>query len=367
MKIIEKAVLSGLVLADDKDKTKPQWRPPAWPPLLGGNRRYHASIVVRHPSRKSEEVVVVLGGRYIENVKLTNSVILLPVDGKEWQQGPPMQQSRNAHVSVVCDGVVYAIGGYNGASCLDSIERIHVWELFQHLSSSSAINANGWRMLNCRLSTKREGCAAAVVHDRFIVVAGGWGCGGNNSLSSVDILDTASGDGCTVTSGPSLGKPRSYFGMAVIRQRIYAVGGCNSWDALSSVEYLEFDDLSDDTANSSESVFPMSKSWMIHKELILKFPALHTAVVQVGSCLVVAGGKAGNNATVEVLDATKHMCWQLPNLKESEHGCSMVSLLNGIVVIGGFDATSSCQTISLVDMNSWLFTSLLDIGKVPTL
>ena len=255
--------------------------------------------------------------------------------------------------------------GRNRASGLDSIELIHVWELFQHSSSSSTINANGWTMLNCRLSTKREGCAAAVVHDRFIVVAGG--TNELDEVSSVDILDTACGNSCTVTSGPSLGKPRRHFGMAVISQRIYAVGGNNRGHALSSVEHMEFDELLDDTANSAESVLPLSKSRTIHEDLSLKSPRVGHAVVQVGSCLVVAGGSnpGEDSNSVQVLDADKHMCWELPNLKEWRHYCSMVSMSNGIAVIGGNGTTEACETLSLVDKNSQLFSRLLEMGKVP--
>ena len=300
MKIHEQAFFSGLVFADENDKTEPQWRRP---PLLGGNRTGHTSVVVRHPVSKHDEHVVIIGGCLHGTYSSTNSVILLRVDSKKWQQGPPMQKGRDWFASVVCNGALYAIGGKRD----DSIERTNVEELFQHSSSSFTSSTNGWTMLNCRLSTKREGCAAAVVHDRFIVVAGG--CYGltDGSLSSVDILDTACGNSCTVTSGPSLVNPRRCFGMAVIRQRIYAVGRSDRGHVLSPVEYLEFDDLLDGKANSTKSVFPSTKSWMIHEDLM---PRVGHAVVQVGSCIVVAGGftPRGSPFSVEVLDADKHIC-----------------------------------------------------------
>ena len=363
MEIHKQAFFSGLVFADEKDKTEPQWRPAPWPPPFGGNRRYHTSVVVNHPVSKHDETVVIIGGVLHGTYSSTNSVILFCGDRAKWQQGPPMQESRNGLASVVCNGAVYAIGGKRDVSSLDSIERINVEELFPHSSSSSTSSASGWTMLNCRLSTKREGCAAAVVHDRFIVVAGG--TNGNNDWSSVDILDTALGNSCLVTSGPSLEKPRSYFGMAVIRQRIYAVGGRHRGLAMSSVEHLEFDELLDDTANSAESVFPSSMSWTIHEHLR---PRERHAVVQVGSCLVVAGGftPRGSSFSVEVFDADRHMRWKLPNLKELRYGCSMVSLSNGIAVIGGLhEREPFIETLSLLDKNSQLFSRLLELGKVP--
>ena len=380
MKIHEQALLSGLEFRYNKDKSEePIWRASTLPPWRGWSRIHHASVVVHHPASKHDEKVVVISGGTVTEICLpTESVILLYDDRNKWQQGPPMQEKRSGHASVVCNGAVYAIGGRSeyyfystnngGPSGLDSIERIHVRDLFPHSLSSRSRSTNGWTMLNCRLSTKRHGCAAAVVHDRFIVVAGG--LNGLNYLLSVDILDTACGNSCIVTSGPSLETRRSFFGMAVIRQRIYAVGGSNRWDALSSVEYLEFDDLLDNTAKSTESVFPFSKSWTMHKELSLKSPRNQHGVVQVGSCLVVAGGYTsgvgvGSHYVVEVLDAAKDMCWELPNLKESRTGCSMVSLSNCIAVIGGLHAEEPCETIALVDKNSRLFARLVEMGKSP--
>ena len=357
----EKAFLSGLVFVNDKDKASPIWRPSSWPPLLGGNRIHHTSNVVHDPSSNHVKNVVILGGLMLEiSADYTNSVILLNVHRTKWQEGPPMKERRINHASVVCNGAVYAIGGDNGSSYLDSIERINVEELIQHSSSSSTSSANGWTMLNCRLSMKRKGCAAAVVHDRFIVVAGGYN--GNNYLSSVDILDTAFGNSCLVISGPSMEKYRCYFGMAVIGRRIYAVCG---WRYSNSVEYLEFDDLLDKKANSATSVFPWSKSWTIHKDLRLKSCPGRHAVVRVGSCLVFAGDLTTNNSSeqsrsVQVLDVVKNVVWRLPDMRVTRSGCSMVSLLNGIAVIGGH------VTLSLVDKNSWLFARLLAIGKVPT-
>ena len=368
MEMHEQAFLSGLVFDNDRDRTGPIWRSSSWPPLLGGNRVHHTSNVVHDPITNHDENVVILGGRMLETSGYTNSVILFNVHRTKWQERPPMEERRINHASVVCNGAVYAIGGDNGSSYLDSIERINVEELIQHSSSSSTSSANGWTMLNCRLSMKRKGCAAAVVHDRFIVVAGGYN--GNNYLSSVDILDTAFGNSCLVISGPSMEKYRCYFGMAVIGRRIYAVCGWSESGYPRSVEYLEFDDLLDKTTNSATSLFPLSKAWMIHKDLTLSMPRETHAVVRVGSCLVVAGGYRANNSetsrSVEVLDVVKNVAWSLRDVEEKRDGCTTVSLSNGISVIGGYYPKKSFETLSLVDKNSWLFTRLLATGKVPT-
>ena len=209
MNIHEQVFLSGLVFADDKDKLQPQWRSSTWPPLLGGRRSNHASVVVHPSSRNREEVLVVMGGWFLESGS-TDSVIHLTIESKKWQEGPALNEKRSLLASVVCNGVVYVIGGANSSE-LDTIERIPVKDLLNSSSPSNTSN-KGWTTLDCRLSTRRYGCAAAVVRDRFIVVAGGYN--GSDVVSSVDIINTACGTPCSVIPGPPLIQARRCFGMA---------------------------------------------------------------------------------------------------------------------------------------------------------
>ena len=375
MEIQEQALLSGLVYADSKDKTEPQWRPSSdnWPPLLERHVSDHGLLVVHHPDTTHDKLVVLLGGwtgRPSDGT--TNWVSLLDFCKKKWQNGPPLQEKRGSLASVVCNGAVYAIGGYNGQSVLDTIERIPVSDLL-HSSSSSKSSSKGWKMLKCRLTSERSNCAAITVSDRFIVVTGGCNSSPHICLSSVDILDTASGNPCSVVSGPLLQECRRDFALAVVGSRIYAVGG---WDGIitygdcrKSVEYLEFGDWLDPVTST---VALSTKSWTIHTKLILNLPRAGFSAVQVGSCLVVAGGftdRYEDVHSVEVLDTVRNVVWKLPDLTISKvrNGCGMISLSNGLaVIIRNSPMELSYETLSLVDMKSWLFAHLLDIGKAET-
>ena len=356
MNIHEQAFLSGLLFADDKDKLQPQWRPSSWPPLLGGHRSGHASVVVQPSRRNREEVLVVLGGRF-QNSGRTDSVIFLNIESKKWQEGPAMNDKRTRHASVVCNGLVYAIGGSN-SSQLDTIERIPIKDLLTSSSPSNTSN-KGWTTLDCRLSTRRYRCAAAVVRDRFIVVAGGYN--GSDVVSSVDIINTSCGNPCSVIPGPPLIQARYCFGMAVIRQQIYVVGGKYFRSSLSSIEYSELDDLFDNT----------TESWTTHEHLCLGTPRYGHGIVHVGSCLVVAGGCTNRGdacSSVEVLDTAKNIVLlRIPDMRDMRYHFSMVSWSNGIAVIGGSsNRRNTCETLSLVDKNHGLFARLLAIGKIPT-
>ena len=158
--------------------------------------------------------------------------------------------------------------------------------------------------------------------------------------------------------------------MAVVGPRIYAVGG---WERITpgdyreSVEYLEFDDWLDPVTFT----FALStKSWTIHKELILNKPRAGFSAVHVGSCIVVAGGcddRGEDVRSVEVLDTVRNMVWKLPDLTCMRSFCGMMPLSNALtVIIRNSRMEFWCETVSLVDKKSWLFARLLEIGKVPT-
>ena len=70
----EQAWQSGLVLLDET----PEWNENDWPPLEGGWREGHASVVIDHPhtDNHKRQTVVVLGGRQ-QGKGTTDSVLVL--------------------------------------------------------------------------------------------------------------------------------------------------------------------------------------------------------------------------------------------------------------------------------------------------
>ena len=300
---------------------------------------------MKHPDRNDEEIVVVMGGETAEE-EACNSVLLLNVNetDKKWREGPRLNEKRYCSASVVCNGTVFVIGGNNGDDDLDTVEAIEVGDLLLAPGADSTMNR--WKTLDCRLSAKRSGCAAAAVHDRFIVVVGGHG----SSFSSVDIIDTASKSQYAVVSGPPLNKGRYNFGMAVIGQRIYVVGGKLTREKLP-VEYLEFEGCSNHADVTVTSVFPSTKSWKIQEDLALDADRFQHCVVKVGSCLIVAGGWSRDDEevlSVEVMDTEQHVMWKLPSTTTKRSLSSMIAISNGILAISG-DTEDSCDYLALTE------------------
>ena len=171
-----------------------------------------------------------------------------------------------------------------------------------------------------------------------IVVMGGHNCG--TVLKSVDIIDTSNE---TLIVGPNMNVPRVWCASAVVGHRIFVVGG-------STVEYLDFGTPSvNEERNDTLPPFISSFSgWTTHSDLALSDPRLSCAVVNMGSCLVVAGG---SHQTVEVLDTKRNRVWNLPPFEYGRKDCTMVTVANQVAVIGGV-VNPSCATFGIVDKNT---------------
>ena len=106
-------------------------------------------------------------------------------------------------------------------------------------------------------------------------------------------------------------------------------------------------------SNSNRSCTFPNSSWRMEPHLSLSSLRDAHAVAKVGSCLVVAGGYCGNHGSwahtsVEVLDVQWGIVWSLPNLTIPwPSGCSMVTLSDCLLVLGGDDLEDSVECLAL--------------------
>ena len=337
MTMQEQARLSGLEFLDDSS-LEPQWTTTReeYKPLWGGLRCRHASVVVDHDNEVQS--IVVMGGETKDH-PYSDSVIVWDSSTKQWRQGPSLNEERDCFAAETCNGKVYVIGGENDCDILDTIECIDVASLMTISDSSSC----QWKTLSCRLSTARKGCAAVVVHDRYIVIMGGYN--GSKYLSTVEVLDTLQNK-IVPLSGLTMNSPRGDFGAAVVGNSIYAIGGKdNNKNSLDSVEVLTFN-ADVDSIGDASTVFGKSSSWTMSKDLVLSKGRYGHGVAKIGNCVVVAGGCGINS--VEVLDPYRHVVWLLPNMTVKRSYCSIAVLSKNIVVLGGQNH-ASLETLALID------------------
>ena len=139
---------------------------------------------------------------------------------------------------------------------------------------------------------------------------------------------------------------RSSFGAAVVDNQIFVVAGWVNGSQSTSVESLLFQQQPQDkgkdhtNSNSSVSCTFANSSWRVERRLSLSSPRAFHAVAKVGLCLVVAGGCTPGamlgTTSVEVLDIQRSIVWSLPDLTiRRQHGCSMVTLSDCLLVLGG--------------------------------
>ena len=343
-----------------------------WSPLLGGGRELQACVTIVSGSDENDaagQTIVVIGGR-MQSDSYTNSVIVWDPSTMEWRNWPSLNDRRASLLTVVCHDKVYAIGGLGGGNnytTLDTMESIQVSSLLEMRETSTMTrqNNNQWTRLQCRLSSPRYKCAAVVVHNRYIVILGGVNGMGHN-LSSVDIMDTApphnnnnnNNREPTIVAAPSMNSTRSYFGAAVVNNRIFVVGGLVNSEPSTSVESLLFQHQPQDKdkdhthSNSNMSCTFPNSSWRMEPHLSLSSTRVFHAMAKVGSCLVVAGGYCENHGSwtnsVEVLDIQRGMVWSLPNLTiPRPYGCSVVTLSDCLLVLGGDVAEDSVESLAL--------------------
>ena len=340
MTMREQIKMSGLEITTSSPL---QWNSTnQWSPLLGGGRQHQACVVVSGNGENdaaAAQTVVVLGGLMGGHANTaTNSVIIWDPSTQDWRNGPNLNDRRGELVAVVCRDKVYAIGGRD--------ENRQVWDTMESIQGSSLLENNGrWTRLQCRLSSPRQACAAVVVHNRYVVIMGGHTFLFQDS-SSVDIMDTApphsSNGEPTIVAGPRMNSARSAFGAAAMDNRIFVVGGWVNLIPSASVESLAF-------PNSLESLAFPNSSWRVEKHLTLSSERYYHAVAKVGSCLVVAAGlNRYDDLVVQVLDVQRGIVWRLPNLISARRmGCSMVSLSESLVVLGGNHLGDSAESLAL--------------------
>ena len=343
-----------------------------WSPLLGGGRESQACVTIESGNENGAggPTIVVIGGRMQSDI-YTNSVIVWDPSTKRWRNGPSLNDRRRDLVAVVCCDKVYAIGGvgrnnnYNRSTALDTIESIQVSSLLETMETSMTTrqNNNQWTRLQCRLSSPQHSFATVIVHNRYIVILGGCNAILGQDLSSVDIMDTApphnnnnSNGEPTIVTGPRMNLARYAFGAAVVDNQIFVVGGWVNSERSTSVESLLFQrqpqdkDKDHTNSNSNVSCTSPNSSWRMEPHLSLSRPRASHAVSKVGLCLVVAGcWNETKTNSVEVLDVQRGIVWSLPHLTiPREYGCSMVTLSDCLLVLGGNRSMDCVESLALM-------------------
>jgi hypothetical protein len=269
------------------------------------------------------QALVTVGGISDGNV-LKDTLVFSPND-KRCMALQPTEFEREEHVVVVCEGLLYAIGGMRRAQNIDCYDpSTNTWSTVAHLSEKAITSAG-------------------VCLDGNIFIMGGKD--GHTSVSWVQCYDPSCNH---VQKVASLTFPRKAVCAVALDGEIYAIGGCTyDNDSLNTVEKIK-----PGHGDEWKQICPLRD----HRKYAC-------AEVLASRKIFVVGGYQDTNPTAlnscEVYSPETNDWQMICNLVLPRAAAAMACIDNQLYVVGGRSDRRSTDTIEHYDEgnNQWCMTS----------
>ncbi|PFX19367.1 Kelch-like protein 17 [Stylophora pistillata] len=204
----------------------------------------------------------------------------------KWTPAASMIEHRSSVGVGVLDGLLYAVGGYNGQVTINTVERYNP-------------RTEEWNMV-AEMNTARSMLGVASLNGQLYAVGG---YDGVTDLSSVECYNNQTNQWQLMSS---MKTPRSMAGVTVLNDVLFAVGGCNH-QSLESVEIYK----------------PETDTWMIVAPM--KEPRSGVGIAVIDGLLYVFGGYNGTDYlnSVEVFHPQKKRWTSATSMKTNRRrfGC----------------------------------------------
>ncbi|NXJ04580.1 KLH18 protein, partial [Odontophorus gujanensis] len=257
-----------------------------------------------------------------------------------WEKCQPMTTARSRVGVAVVNGLLYAIGGYDGQLRLSTVEVYN-----PEMDSWSKVES---------MNSKRS-AMGTVVLDGQIYVCGGYD--GNSSLNSVESYSPETNKWTVVTP---MSSNRSAAGVTVFEGRIYVSGGHDGLQIFSTVEYYN---------QHTAAWHPVAG--MLNKR------CRHGAA-SLGSKMFVCGGYDGSAflSIAEVYSSVADQWYLIVPMNTRRSRVSLVANCGRLYAVGGYDGQSNLSSVEMYDpeSNRWTFMAPMvcheggvGVGCVPLL
>uniref|UniRef100_A0A8C3QRM1 Kelch like family member 18 n=1 Tax=Cyanoderma ruficeps TaxID=181631 RepID=A0A8C3QRM1_9PASS len=257
-----------------------------------------------------------------------------------WEKCQPMGTARSRVGVAVLNGLLYAIGGYDGQLRLSTVEVYNP-------------DTDSWSKVES-MNSKRS-AMGTVVLDGQIYVCGGYD--GNSSLNSVESYSPETNKWTAVTP---MSSNRSAAGVTVFEGRIYVSGGHDGLQIFNSVEYYN----------------PHTSSWHPVPPMLNK-RCRHGAAA-LGSRMFVCGGYDGSGflSAAEVYGSMADQWYLIVPMNTRRSRVSLVANCGRLYAVGGYDGQSNLSSVEMYDpeTNRWTFMAPMvcheggvGVGCVPLL
>jgi N-acetylneuraminic acid mutarotase len=268
-----------------------------------------------------------VSGRVAANYGLTNDAVRFTL-GNFWNARAPLPSARRALAVGAANGLVFAIGGLNGAgSAISSVMGYNP-------------STNSWSSKAALPASRSTGNGAATINGT-IYVAGGQDAGGG--LTRTLFAYNASTNHWTTRA--SMPVASGCGGSAVIGGKLYVFGGCTSTSTGGQT-----------AAKLLQRYDPSTNSWAP----LPSAPAMHfqPAVGAISGKLYVAGGNNGSGTAVGRLDVYDPgtNSWSTKAMMPTARVAAAAAVMGGkLQVIGGRNGSTYLNTVESYDpmTNTW--------------
>ena len=291
----------------------------------------HAHFTPR-PSIGRNKFVYAVGGEASPGRTTVNSVERYNPTRDKWELLSPMLACRRGVGVGIIDGLLYAVGGSDGARALRLVERYDP-------------RANSWVRI-ADMNEKRSSVAVAVL-GKLLYALGGYD-GVTNCLRSVERYNPQTDTWQCVAE---MTVPRSMACACAVGERLFMVGGYNGVSDLQSCE------LYDPTADHWTVVEGMEK-----RRCMAGVAVMEGLVYVVGGCDQAVGLRSA-----EMYDPASGKWGELAEMREGRSGVGVAVVGRKLYAIGGHTGSGRgfCSSAERYDMekNSWTPVASMTVSR----
>ncbi|XP_059245581.1 kelch-like protein 18 isoform X3 [Mustela nigripes] len=257
-----------------------------------------------------------------------------------WEKCHPMTTARSRVGVAVVNGLLYAIGGYDGQLRLSTVEVYNP-------------ETDTWTRV--RSMNSKRSAMGTVVLDGQIYVCGGYD--GNSSLSSVETYSPETDKWTVVTP---MSSSRSAAGVTVFEGRIYVSGGHDGLQIFSSVEHYN----------------QHTATW--HPAAGMLNKRCRHGAASLGSKMFVCGGYDGSGflSIAEMYSSVADQWCLIVPMHTRRSRVSLVASCGHLYAVGGYDGQSNLSSVEMYDPETdrWTFMAPMacheggvGVGCIPLL
>lgn len=255
-------------------------------------------------------------------------------DSNTWAQELNLSEARGRVQIAVINGTIYAVGGCNGTTELDTVECLALGR------NENEEKPKKWKKCS-KLPFSRSNAGVCALNGKIYCI-GGW-----NGQAGIKQCDVYCPETNTWTSIASLNTGRCQAGVFAFNNKIWVVGGSDAWNCLGTVETYD----------------PETNQWTFSAPL--STARRGCGLAELNGHLYCVGGSDGNQSlkSTEYYDEASESWILGPSLTTARSIVSVVVVQNRLYAIGGFSGKKFLNTIEYYDADAKEWTKFAKLHQ----